>query len=248
MDKYDDFVVTGQIGHKPIINIWDSNNMESLSMIVGDLEKGISHVAFSPNGRYVVATAMNDTHDIAIYDVSDIRDPKLFCKSKGVRDLVLDIKVSLDNKSVYLATKNEIYTFHISRKLKIKKVTGWNKKKQLNLCIGFIGKFVAVGLKNGQIALIRGNSISKVIPAHKKIVYAMCGNRENSRLFSGGADGKIILWDEHLKVIKQFELGKMVKSFNPRIRALSFNQEREKLLVGTRGGEIFEIDIRGSDH
>lgn len=40
----------------------------------------------------------------------------------------------------------------------------------------------------------------------------------------------------------------MVKSFNPRIRALSFNQEREKLLVGTRGGEIIEIDIRGSDH
>lgn len=82
-------------------------------MVVGDLEKGIAHVAFSPNGRFLVASAMNDTHDIAIYDVSDIRDPKLYCKSKGVRDLVLDMKVSLDSKSVYLATKNELYTFNI---------------------------------------------------------------------------------------------------------------------------------------
>lgn len=129
MDKYEDFVVTGQIGHKPIINIWDSGRMESLSMIVGDLEKGIAHVAFSPNGRYLIATAMNDTHDIAIYDVSDMQSPQLYCKNKGVRDLVLDLKVSLDSKHVYMATKNEIYTFSVGKKLKIKKVTGWKKNK-----------------------------------------------------------------------------------------------------------------------
>lgn len=61
----------------------------------------------------------------------------------------------------------------------------------------------------------------------------MCSNRQNSRLFSGGADGKVILWDEHFKIIKQFDLNKIIKSFNPRVRALSYNERKDTLLVGT---------------
>lgn len=40
---------------------------------------------------------MNDEHDIAIYDISNVRQPVLLIKQKGVRDVVLDLKFSKDS-------------------------------------------------------------------------------------------------------------------------------------------------------
>lgn len=46
--------------------------METLAGIVGDLEKGISKVCFSEDGVYLAAIAVNDDHDLAIYNVEQI--------------------------------------------------------------------------------------------------------------------------------------------------------------------------------
>lgn len=42
--------------------------MECLARIQGTLKKGIMHVAFSHDGKYVAASAMDEEHHIAIYD------------------------------------------------------------------------------------------------------------------------------------------------------------------------------------
>jgi hypothetical protein len=41
-------------------------------MIVKDLDKGIAHLAFSNDGKLLAATAMNDDHDIAIYNIDSL--------------------------------------------------------------------------------------------------------------------------------------------------------------------------------
>ena len=56
-------------------------------------------------------------------------------------------------------------------------------------------------MNNGSIGVVRGGSVGKFIPGHKKIIYAMCSNKDYSRLFTGGADGKIIIWNDNLKPI-----------------------------------------------
>jgi hypothetical protein len=43
--------------------------METMSIIVNDLDKGIGHLAISNDGKYLLGTAMNDDHDIAIYNI-----------------------------------------------------------------------------------------------------------------------------------------------------------------------------------
>lgn len=43
--------------------------METQSIIVKDLDKGIAHLAFSNDGKMLAASAMNDDHDLAIYDI-----------------------------------------------------------------------------------------------------------------------------------------------------------------------------------
>ena len=52
---------------------------------------------------------MNDEHDIAIYDISNIKNPILKHNSKGVRDVVLDLKFNLDGNKLIMATNRELY-------------------------------------------------------------------------------------------------------------------------------------------
>jgi WD40 repeat protein len=42
--------------------------MECVARIQGTLLKGIKNVAFSPDGKLLAASAMDDDHTIAIYD------------------------------------------------------------------------------------------------------------------------------------------------------------------------------------
>ena len=42
--------------------------MECLVTIKEPLTKGINHLAFSRNGKYLVATAADDYHNIAVFD------------------------------------------------------------------------------------------------------------------------------------------------------------------------------------
>lgn len=72
---------------------------------------------------------MNDEHDIAVYDIANPRQPKLKYKSKGVRDVVLDLKFSLDSKRLIMATRRELYFARLSSRIRISKATGWGSQK-----------------------------------------------------------------------------------------------------------------------
>lgn len=65
-----------------------------------------------------------------------------------------------------------------------------------------------------------------------------------SRLFTGGADGKIIVWDVNMKPLNEIIVNTLeFQSMNPIVRALNYDDAGWKLLIGTRGGEIIDYDI-----
>jgi WD40 repeat protein/Ca2+-binding EF-hand superfamily protein len=245
--KFKDYVATGQIGHKPIINIWDCKTMETMDIIVGQLQKGISNLDFSKSGKYLAGVAMNDDHDIAVYDVSDIRKPKLFASGKGVKDTVLHMKFKVDGNEnqLLLATQKELYCADFNKTgIRVSKVSGWGSaERQACLSIGFLkGCDALVGLVKGDIAVVRGKSIGSFFKAHNGAVFAMTNDSQLIRLLTGGADGKIMIWDEAFKKIG--EINMMEERLNltaPKLRALSFNEETNKILAGTRSGDLVEV-------
>ena len=251
IDKYKDYVVTGQIGHKPIINLWSLKTMKTISIMIGDLQKGIAHVAFSRCGQYVAGVAMNDTHDIAVYDVSIAEKPKLVSCSKGTRDVILDLQFSLDSKRLIMPSRKELYLATFNRKgIKVKKAIGWNNNKQPNLCIGFLNTCdCVVGLKDGSMGIVKGRSITKIIQAHKSIIYAMTNDINNTTLFSGSTNGRVKVWDNKFNNLHVININDInFRSINPKVRALSFNEQTKKLLIGTRGGEIIECDTQDKNY
>ena len=239
-----------------MINIVNSKNMETESILVGDLKKGIGHLAMSSNGEYLVGTAMNDDHDIAIYDISslvkrDARGPRkcpLLCKSRGAKDKVLALEFSKvpGDKTIFMGTRRDLYYIQwTNKKLTMKKVSGYARdKKQGNICIGHLTGFdCVVGTKSGELQGIKGMSPSTYAKGHSKIVYAMCTSADGNTLISGGGDGRIIVWGGKLQQLSSFMINENFRLVNPRIRALSLSNSSRNLIVGTRGGQIVKIEF-----
>lgn len=62
------YVATGEIGPTPLISVWDvTNPLETIVTFNKPLTKGVSQLAFSPSGKYLAASAMEDSHSIAIF-------------------------------------------------------------------------------------------------------------------------------------------------------------------------------------
>ena len=62
------YVATGEVGPYPLISIWDIETCKALVHIREPLQKGINHLVFSKDGKYLCATAADDDHNIAIFD------------------------------------------------------------------------------------------------------------------------------------------------------------------------------------
>jgi WD40 repeat protein len=78
---------TGEIGPYPLIAVWDAETMQCLSRFTSPLTKGINQLAFSRNGKYLVASAADDEHCIAVFDWSkgglDTVSDNKFRKARG---------------------------------------------------------------------------------------------------------------------------------------------------------------------
>ena len=91
------YVATGEVGPYPLISIWDVETCKALVHIREPLQKGINHLAFSRDGKYLVATAADDDHNIAVFDwkkgqaenLSTITNKNLKVINHNVKDLLL---------------------------------------------------------------------------------------------------------------------------------------------------------------
>jgi WD40 repeat protein len=64
------FVATGQLGNRPKICVWNYETKEIVMQTTEPLIKGIKNIAFSPDGRMLCASAMDEMHCIAVWDWS----------------------------------------------------------------------------------------------------------------------------------------------------------------------------------
>lgn len=72
MACFENLCATGDIGPKPALVIWDNVKMATLQVYSGDLQKGIAMLAFSWDGKLLVASCMDSDNTIAVFDVQKL--------------------------------------------------------------------------------------------------------------------------------------------------------------------------------
>lgn len=73
------------------------------------------------------------------------------------------------------------------------------------------------------------------------------------RVVTGGADGKLLIWDELMQKLQEIDLttlkfgtpGTERALMRPDVRSLDFDAKSKTILVGTRGSEVVEVSLVG---
>ena len=252
LDLYENYVITGQIGHKPLICLWDLATMSSIIMLKGELEKGIVNICFSNDGKRFAASSLDEEHNIVVYDIAQElatkENPKktgLLAKGKGAKADILDMRFLPDNKSLVIACNKEVYFMEIDEGkciIKAKKGLFGKYPPEPVMSIGFLGNNTVTGLAKGALLVWSGNSVTtSVDKAHEGAINAIYSVKPFERLITGGNDGNINIWDNKLKKLQSFTIkeNNIINSMNPKVRAVC--EKDGKILVGTRGSEIIEF-------
>jgi WD40 repeat protein len=172
LDSWKNLVVTGEMGRRPLIAVWDTDTMEVIVSFSKPLEKSISNVAFSPSGKYIAATSMSDNHEIAIYDVIK---KELVATGNGPRSPIFALKFTQEEDKVVCGCAKEIVFANFSSGKGLKLERGIFGKVPIipTYSLARVGGYMVSAMGNGNILLWKGNSCTKPLKEHNVAVTAL---------------------------------------------------------------------------
>lgn len=200
---------------------------------------------------------MDKDHTVAIMDVIKWKNgethskpgqdpPCVVSKGKGPSDKIMHMVWNRYDDRLIIATNRDVYFVDVSRekpKPEVRKGTGWNlKEKCSSLCVGWVGDDMVSGSINGHLVWWQGNVCKKsTVGAHKGAIYCLRSGIQT--LISGGADGVVNFWNSAGEKTNSIDCSKIIHSELCKIRAISKHPKEDKIMIGTRGGEIVELNL-----
>ncbi|CAF1474328.1 unnamed protein product, partial [Adineta steineri] len=250
-------VATGQIGRDPPIHVWDPVEMKTISILKGQHYRGICALGFSKSGKRLATVGLDDYHTIVIWDWK--KGEKL-ASQRGHNDKIFCLRWNPHDEDRFVTVGVKHIKFWTqagggmtSKQGVFGKISG-KTGKQNQMCVVF-GKTVETCITGGSDGCIyiwnQTSLIRKTDAVHKGPLFTIT-NVPDKGYITGGKDGKVILWDlEFKKTIKTYEItnkyldptsrGKLTED-QTAIRAVAL---KGRIVIGTRGGEICEIEKDG---
>ncbi len=252
------YAATGDVGHFPLICVWDTVTMECLARISGLLTKAIAHLCFSSDGNYLAASASDEYHCIAIYDwdkytttAKNVASKAKKANSHGLvatgQSTTADILYLLFNppgEQLIVASVDELnFVTFSGGVIKVEKgECSSGEDKQALMCAAFVGTTLVTGTFAGELLVWKGKRFVKEVRAHRGSVNAIWPRPNLAGMITGSNDGTVKVWDQCLNELRTVSLigNPGLGAPVPKIRSVCEDTEG-RILVGTRGGEIVEI-------
>jgi len=259
-------IATGQMGHNPSVAVWDAKTCRTL-FVLPESERpkgGACCVAFSRSGELLIVVGMDEQHTISVYDWKNCF---LVSKCHGGSQRVLGVCFTNDDEKTDMEENNNEDIGFVS--YGVKELRIWTKiRSRFPVChrailgnVGVLQTFLTceifngrpnVGTTDGNLYVFESTNSGKLkhaVKAHIGAVNAMHCYRskkaESNLLVTGGRDGAIRLWNNDHECIKEFMVEAVLPACqSPRVRSVAFSNDGTRLVVGTRGAEIFEIIIQ----
>ncbi|NWT45361.1 EMAL6 protein, partial [Chroicocephalus maculipennis] len=228
-----DYVATGQVGRDAAIHVWDTQTLKCLSLLKGQHQRGVCALDFSADGKCLASVGLDDNHAIVFWDWK--KGEKL-ATTRGHKDKIFVVKCNPHHvdKLVTVGMKHIKFWQQTGGGFTSKRGTFGTTGKletMMSVSYGRIEDIVFSGAATGDIYIWKDTLLLKTVKAHDGPVFAM--HALDKSLF----DFAIIL-----KLIFLYSSGLLLED-NPSIRAISLGHGH--ILVGTKNGEILEIDKSG---
>jgi len=139
--------------------------MECVYRITGTLTKGIKTICFSNDGKKIAASAMDDEHNIAVYELKQLKageSLKPIAAGKGTRANILSLGFGpADDVLVATCVKEVNFFTFAGGAIKGKRGTGWGTAgPESVLCQAFVDDTLITGMYSGFLILWKGASCS----------------------------------------------------------------------------------------
>jgi WD40 repeat protein len=261
------FVATAQQGRRPFISVWQVDSRMEVARIRGAHERGVVCLSFGgPNGSLLATVGADDRHTMKLFDW---KSASMVCAAEGGREAALGVAVN-DAGSVVAQVGDGYVRFHelctrgaVSRR----GVLGRVGRRQPFYSVRFRRVMVLDRPKEGEEGVGRSRSVEeclvgthdghvyafgedlhlhRAVKAHSGAVYALSvadmdgGDVKMGSVASGGRDGLVRLWSEEFEPLVEMDMASY-GSVDSAVRGVDWDVGRGRLLVGTRGCEVFEL-------
>jgi len=245
------YIATGDIvsinGEGPCIAIWDAGAPESEPFVLfkigdGRINRNVSCMGFSSDGKYLIAVTGDNYHSVRIYDW---KAKVLLCTEKGHSDKILDVDnhPKDPNSFVTVGVKHiKFWKFDsASKRFTTKKGLFGKAKIQTILCPLYIGNgdILLTGTYSGEIYIwnTKTYEVLGVLASGHSSIYGVAYDKEFG-LACGHRDGFVTLFDVNeatgkMKKITEVKVGLTVKSLN-------YDPEGN-LIIGTSESVVLKI-------
>jgi microtubule-associated protein-like 6 len=237
-------VATGQQGKAPLVMVWDYEGAPeggacpTLISLQGQHRRGVSHLSFTFDGKYLASIGLDEHHTIVVYDWMN---QAVRCQRTTTAAKTFDLQFPpTTTDGMVQVGVNFIRFWKINgHNMTWKSGTlGSNGQWQTFLCTGFVGNRTVVGCQDGQLYLFAGSSLDRTVPGHTGPVNVIHSTNEGCA--TGGHDGLVKVYNTVLEVLTVIDVATH-GSVAPIIRSVHWDNEANKVLVGTLGAEIFEL-------
>jgi len=227
-------LVTGSVGKNPSIIVWDLETKSILhTFSQGKDTKGVKGLAFSNDGKFIVAVDNDDNHTITLFETAT---GKVLGSESVGPDPVMDVTFGIGEEFATVG-KNGVRFWKLNGKtLEMKKgIFGANKMADMwSVSQLTNGKWVS-GSSTGSLYIWDNHNCVKTVEAHTGIISAV--TTVGDLIITGGKDNKVHIFDSAYHLKSTYD----VKS-NP--KALDYNDGN--VLAGLRDGTIVELNSNGS--
>jgi WD40 repeat protein len=235
------------------VHLWDARTAQPIKRFENIHRHGVSNLAFSSSGEYLVSLGMDPMHSIVVFHSPSRRwvdGYSMASCSVSPRKLYWILFADEEEFPITIGGAGTMLFFRVTgRTLERKKgIFGKKKKLQPVLC-GVLGDAdsnslaktsIVTGTVTGHMYVWVNQRVVKSITAHDAPIYSIC--KIGPRYATGCKEGLVKIWSDELEPL--LKLG--MRHFNPppetmTCHALWANAQGSRLAVGMRGGEVYEF-------
>ncbi|KRW98348.1 WD40-repeat-containing domain [Pseudocohnilembus persalinus] len=243
---------TGETGAKPRIFVWSTNTLEVKNKFQGFLQKGIALISFTPSGNKLVASAMDDNHCIALYDLTNKQSVGgcLISDTQGGRDIMTELQMKNENQFVTVGPKHfKVWTQKGEGKKQdlVPQKGRWGKNqcsdKLTTVSINFGNQDIVCGAMDGTVQIFKDTTLNNFKKLHSRSVQSI--TVQHGFVFTGGNDCKInVLSGSTYETVLIIDEKTFEGSLCPKIRSINMHPNKRQLVVGTYACEIFQLTTK----
>ena len=193
---------------------------------------------FSPDGVKLLSIGDDNDHSVAVYDWEKRR---MLCNAKCDPAKMFTAVWSTNTEFVCVGQKVLKFFTQKGSNLTPKKGLFGGIKQVPVLSCAYAWGDLYTGTSKGHLIKWSGRKAAKEYTvARKEQIWGLHFNGQ--LLIAGAMNGVILFYKDNMTIDRKIELAKHT-SCPPGVRALDWQPDMHKLLVGTRGAEIFEISM-----